>query len=234
LTDFSNKVTELLNKSNIKVTSVDFTCFAWVNKDPIPSALLDEEPNLDQEIIKTEEDKNKDKDKDSKDEGSINEDSNNTDEINSMSYNDIPTIQPVEQGTHHMANPTIWIGVLPGTLTAGVAQESSNNICAFLDPISGLPAVNIAYWELICTPSARTRYCPALLSPAKAKDPLKEVIHNVSTSVGIPVAGMQIPDMLGTLGPHFRVSDTFYAISARHNCFPHNGHNDGYRHNSTS
>lgn len=52
-----------------------------------------------------------------------------------VTYDDIPPIKPIEDGERHYTNPTIWIGVLPETLTGAVAHESSKDIRAFLDSL---------------------------------------------------------------------------------------------------
>ena len=52
-----------------------------------------------------------------------------------IGYDDIPTIAPVEDGTRHYTNPTIWVGVLPDTLSGAVAHESAKDIRTFLDEL---------------------------------------------------------------------------------------------------
>ncbi|KAG2003752.1 hypothetical protein CC2G_004334 [Coprinopsis cinerea AmutBmut pab1-1] len=101
-----DQVVMLLNQRNIKVTLVDFVRFTWVKKP------------VDREI----EDDDEDEDDDAK-------------EGEELNYDDIPRIQTVEYGDRHYTNPTIWIAVLPDTLTGSVAHASSLDIRAYLDSL---------------------------------------------------------------------------------------------------
>ena len=140
-----------------------------------------------------------------------------------LSYDDIPRIQPVEYGVRHYTNPTIWIAVLPGTLTGAVAHDSSEDIRAFLDSLC-VQGIDIAYREALYKPLSG---CPALFPPVEDGDSLKNVIDNVSVALSIPIAGRKT-SMRGTLGPYFHVGGKLYAITARHNLFLLNGDNDEY------
>ena len=53
---------------------------------------------------------------------------------------------PSGDGERHYANPTVWIGVLPETLTGAVAHESSKDICTFFDSLQ-VQYIDIAYRE---------------------------------------------------------------------------------------
>ena len=123
LTNVRSKVVEFLKQRSIQVTSVDFVRFTWLDKKP------------DQEIVEEEEDDDDDDDEDAKEEEEVN-------------YDDIPTIKPVEDGIRHLTNPTIWVGVLPETLTSTVAHESATEIHAFLDGLQ-VQNIDIAYRESI-------------------------------------------------------------------------------------
>ncbi|KAM5533614.1 hypothetical protein V8D89_012727 [Ganoderma adspersum] len=182
-----DQVVELLNQRNIRVSSVDFVRFTWLNK-------------------KTEQEIEDDED-------------GSGEEPEDLAYDDIPPIQPVEDGERHYTNPTIWIGVLPDTLTGAVAHESSKDIRAFLDSLQSV------YTTL-------SGHGPALFRPVENDDPLKDVIDNVSVPLSLPIAGRQTT-MQGTLGPYFRVGDKLYAITARHNVFLLNGDNELYRYHKT-
>ncbi|KIO20961.1 hypothetical protein M407DRAFT_29405 [Tulasnella calospora MUT 4182] len=192
-----DKVVELLDKKNIKVSSILFVRFTWLEK------------KADQEIQEEEDDDDDD-------------DDNNEEEL---TYDDIPLIQPVEDGERHYTNPTIWIGVLPETLTGAVAHEASEDIRAFLDSLQ-VQNVDIAFHESVST--SVSGHGPALFRPAKRRDPLKDVIDNVSVPLSLPIAG-RTTDMQGTLGPYFRVGDKLFAITARHNVFSLNRDNEEYR-----
>ena len=201
LTNVRSKVVELLNQKSIRVSSVDFVRFTWLNK------------KADQEI--EEEDDN--------------DDEGDAEEEEDVTYDDIPTIQPVEYGERHYTNPTIWIGVLPETLTGAVAHESSKDICAFLDSLQ-VQNVDIAYRESVY--KTLPGHGPALFPPVEDGDPLKDVINNVSVPLSLPIAGRRTT-MQGTLGPYFRVGDKLYAITVRHNVFSPNGDNELYKYHGT-
>jgi len=197
-------VVRLLNQRNIKVTSVDFVRFTWLIKKP------------DQEIEEEEDDNNK---------------NNNAkeEEEEELDYDAIPTIQPVEDGIRHYTNPTIWIGVLPETLTGARAHESSKDIHAYLDSLP-VQNIDITYRESVI--KSLTDHGPALFAPVEDGDALKEVIDKVSVSLSLPITGRKTT-MQGTLGPYFRVGDKLYAITVRHNVFLLGGDNEEYRYNST-
>ena len=159
----------LLDQKKIKVTSVDFVRFTWLNK------------HADREINEDEDDEDdNDEDDDAKEEKDFN-------------YYDIPRMQPVEYGHRHYTNLTIWIGVLPDTLSGAVAHDSSKDICAFLDSLH-IQEINIAYRESLYMPA----HGPTLLSPVEDGDSLKDVINNVSVALSLPIAGRKTT-MQGTL-----------------------------------
>ena len=192
---------KLLDGRGIKVSSVDFVRFTWLNKP------------ADREIEDDEDDDDEDEDAEEED----------------INYDDIPPIQTVEYGERHYTNPTIWIGVLPDTLSGGIAHESSKDIRGFLDSCD-VQNIDIAYRESIYKPLLG--HGPALFPPAEDGDSLKDVIDNVSVALSLAIAGRKTT-MQGTLGPYFRVGDKLYAITVRHNVFLLNGDNDEYHYNGT-
>ncbi|KAG9092620.1 hypothetical protein FS749_015563 [Ceratobasidium sp. UAMH 11750] len=157
-------------------------------------------------------------------------DDDDDDEDADVDYDDIPLIQPVEYGERHYTNHTIWIGVVPETLTGAVAHESAKDIRTFLD---SLPAQNIdiAYRESVYKTSPG--HGPALFKPVEDGDPLKEVIDNVSIPLSLSIAGGKTT-MQGTLGPYFHVGDKLYAITVRHNVFLRDGDNELHRHHESA
>ena len=199
-TNVRSKVVELLKERDIKVTSVDFVRFTWLNKKE------------DQEIDDDDEEDNDDNDEDAD------------------SYDDIPLIQSVEDGERYYTNPTIWIGIVPETLTGAVAHESSKDIRTFLDSLS-VQNIDIAYRESVYKTSPG--HGPALFKPVEDGDPLKDVIDNVSVPLSLSISGRRTT-MQGTLGPYFRVGNKLYAITVRHNVFLRDGDNDLYRYHGTS
>ena len=147
------------------------------------------------------------------------------DENDKVNYEDFARIETVEDGDRHYTNPTIWIAVLPDTLTGSVAHDSSLDIRAYLNSLP-IQNVDIAYRESTYKPSPA--HGPALFSPAEDGDSLKDVIDNVSVALSLPIAGRKTT-MQGTLGPYFHVGNKLYAITVRHNVFLLNGDNDEYR-----
>ncbi|KAI0033279.1 hypothetical protein K488DRAFT_48055 [Vararia minispora EC-137] len=201
-----DKVVDLLKERDIRVTSVDFVRFTWLNKTE------------DQEID----------DDDDDDEGEDNDDDD--DEEADVSYDDIPLIQPVEYGERHYTNPTIWIGVVPETLTGAVAHESSKDIRTFLDSLP-VQNIDIAYRESVYKTSPG--HGPAFFKLAEDGDPLKDVIDNVSVPLNLSIAGRRA-GVQGTLGPYFRVGDKLYAITVRHNVFLPDEGNQLHRHHESA
>ena len=73
-------------------------------------------------------------------------------------------IKPIEDGTRHTTPPTIWVGVLPGTLTGAVAHESATEI---LGPLKqhGVTGVDVAYRESFSKLSLGLEHFPPGLRP---------------------------------------------------------------------
>ena len=144
-----------------------------------------------------------------------------------FSYNDIPLIIPTEDGKRHYSNPTIWVGVVPNTLTAAIAFDVTKSIRAFLEELN-VTDVDIAYRETVPGPSSG----PALFSPVDdILDYRKGFIDPVSVALSLPIAGLDTT-MQGTMGPYFHVGNTLYAITVRHNLFPADASNDEFKHSS--
>ncbi|KAF9068812.1 hypothetical protein BDP27DRAFT_1223677, partial [Rhodocollybia butyracea] len=118
---------------------------------------------------------------------------------------------------------TIWVGVLPDTLTAEVAFHSSNDIFNVLKE-HGISDIDIAYRESV----ARSFSGPELFAPATAFDPLKTVIDPLTTKLGLPIADLKRLDLQGMLGFFFRVGEALYAVTARHVLFPADESNEMY------
>ena len=73
---------------------------------------------------------------------------------------------------------TIWVGVLPDTLSGEVAFHSSNDILNLLEK-HGISDVDVAYRESV----ARGFSGPKLFAPASDVDPLKAVIDPITTAL---------------------------------------------------
>ncbi|KIJ11189.1 hypothetical protein PAXINDRAFT_177375 [Paxillus involutus ATCC 200175] len=191
-----DQVVELLNKRGIKLTSVDMVQFTWLDKK-------------DDQEIQEEEDEDEDDD-----------DAQNDD---NLTYDDIPPIKPIEDGKRHTTNPTIWVGVLPDTLTGAVAHESATEILGLLKELGIAGSVDVAYRESV----AKFLHGPDLFAPVSDLNPCKDIIDNLSTPLSLPIAGRKMK-MQGTLGFYFRVRNDLYAATACHNVFPLNRDNEEY------
>ena len=142
-----------------------------------------------------------------------------------FSYNDIPLIIPTEDGKRHYSNPTIWVGVVPNTLTAAIAFDVTKSIRAFLEELN-VTDVDIAYRETVPNFSAG----PALFPPVGILSNCKGFIDPLSVALSLPIAGLKTT-MQGTMGPYFHVGNTLYAITARHNLFLANEGNEEFTFN---
>ena len=205
---------ELLDQRNIKVSSVDFVRFTWLNKKEY------------QEVWDEDEDEDgEDEDEDDEDEEEEEDDDDDDDEEEEeLSFDDILHSQPVEDGERYYTNATVWIGALLNTLPAAVAREASEDIRAFLDSLQ-VQNVDIAFRESAYNPLLG--HGPALYRPAEYGDPLKDIIDNVSVPLSLPISDGQTYTQ-GTLGPYFRVGEKLYAVTTRHNLFSLDGDNDMY------
>jgi hypothetical protein len=118
-------------------------------------------------------------------------------------------------GTVTTTPVTIWVGVLPNTLTGDVAFHSSNDILGLLKE-HGITDFDVAYRESV----VRDLSGPELFAPVSDFDPLKAIIDPVTTALGLPIAGLKTLKTEGTMGFYFRAGEDFYAVTARHVLFP--------------
>ncbi|KAG8905111.1 hypothetical protein FRB99_000675 [Tulasnella sp. 403] len=126
---------------------------------------------------------------------------------------DFEDIKAVEDGTVVITPITIWVGVLPDTLTGEVAFYSANDILGLLKQ-HGITDVEVAYRELF--------------APVSDLDPLKAVVDPLTIALGLPIAGLKTLEMQGTMGFYFRVGKELYAVTARHVLFQKDHSNDEY------
>jgi hypothetical protein len=204
LPNVRSKVVELLKGEDVSISSVDFVRFTWRNK------------REDREI-------------DSEEEEEVEDGAEEGDEDDEDAYDSFAPIERIEDGDQYFTNPTIWIGVLPETLTGPRASELGQKIRAFLDELK-VKEVDIAYRESIAQSLVGNR--PALTAPVESGDPLEGFIDNVSVALSLPIAGRKTT-MQGSLGPYFQHNDKLYAITARHNLFLANDGNAPYKYNGT-
>lgn len=118
---------------------------------------------------------------------------------------------------------TIWVGVLPGTLASQVAFDSANDILPMLQQ-HGITDIDVAYRESVFKPSSG----PVLFRHASDLDPLRHVIDWLTTSLGLPIAGLKTLNMQGTMGFYFKAGEELYGVTARHVFFPEDEGNDDY------
>jgi hypothetical protein len=118
---------------------------------------------------------------------------------------------------------TIWVGVQENSTTGKVAFESSQDILDLLKQHS-IDDIDVAFRES----EARFLTGPPLLGPVDDDDHLKNVIHSVTTALGLPIAGEKTPESQGTLGFYFHVGKELYGVTARHVLFDVNETNTEY------
>lgn len=197
------KIVGLLKQENTDISSVDFVRFTWLNKRPGQAIDSDEE----------EEGESEQEDED--------------DVIDVADYDQIARIALVEDGDRFVSNPTVWIGVIPDSLTATAASEVAKGIRHYLDGLD-VGRIDIAFRE------SKFKFLagPALFSPVDDGDALKPVIDNVSVTLSLSIQGLKTA-MQGTLGPYFCANGNLYAITVRHNLFLLDDNNEEYRYNRT-
>jgi len=137
-------------------------------------------------------------------------------------------IEVAPYGTVVTTPVTIWVGVLPDTLTGEEAFHSSNDILDLLKE-HGIFDFDVAYRESM----VRGFSGPELFAPVSDLDPLKAVIDPVTTALGLPIAGLKTLKSQGTMGFYFRVGKLLYAVTARHVLFPEGEGNNPYRYVGT-
>ncbi|KAH9985617.1 hypothetical protein BJV74DRAFT_775506 [Russula compacta] len=201
-----SKVVELLDQRNIMHSSIDLVRFSWVEENKGDE---DDEENEDDEDNEEENEKTED------------DNENNEDDVDDE---DIDVNIKVALYRTVITTPvTIWVGVLPDTLTGEVAFHSSNDILDLLNE-DGISDVDVAYRESV----ARGFSGPELFAPVSILDPLKAVIDPVTTALGLPIAGLKTLYRQGTMGFYFRVGKDLYAVTARHVLFPEDEGNNSY------
>ena len=198
-TDIRSKVVELLDQRNIQHSSVDLVRFSWVEDNEDDGDIKYDEDTEDNEDIEDDED--------IADDGDIED----------------VDIKVAPYGTVVTTPVTIWVGVLPDTLTGEVAFHSSNDILGLLKE-HGISDIDVAYRESM----ARFFSGPELFAPVSNFDPLKSVIDPVTTALGLPIAGLRTLHSQGTMGFYFRVGEDLYAVTARHVLFPEGEGNNTY------
>ena len=99
---------------------------------------------------------------------------------------DIIDTEVTPYGTIVTTPVTIWVGVLPDTLTGEVAFHSSNEILDLLKKY-GISDVDVAYRESV----AKGFSGPELFAPVPDLHPLKAFVDPVTTALGLPIASLK-------------------------------------------
>ncbi|KAI6007528.1 hypothetical protein F5J12DRAFT_828698 [Pisolithus orientalis] len=231
-----SEVVRLLDRRNIQFSSVDLVRFSWVKHNEENEDEEDEEEDKDDEDDQENEDDKDDQENEDDEDDQENEDDED-DQENEDDEDDQENEDDEDDGTDEydpdigflpprtvVTTPvTIWVGVLPDTLTGEVAFKSSNDILDFLKE-HGISDVDVAYRESVANGSSG----PELFAPVWDFDPLKAVIDPVTTSLSLPIAGFETLYSLGKLGFYFKVGQDLYAVTARHVLFPENEGNNAY------
>jgi hypothetical protein len=95
-----------------------------------------------------------------------------------------------------------------------MAYESSQGILSLLKK-HDIVDVEVAFRE------SETQFLtgPRLLAPVDDDSHLKNVIHSLTTALGLPIAGEKTPESQGTMGFYFRIGKDLYGVTARHVLF---------------
>ena len=198
-----SKAVEHLKNGQIRFSSVELVCFTWL------------EAKDDQEDLEEEEDDDDDDDDDGDGE------TTNQGDL-SLEYDKMPPVKFIEDRIRYTTPPTIWVGVLPDTLTSAVAHELATEILGIVNQY-GVPGVDVAFRESV----AHFSHDPGLFAPVDDDDHRKDAIDNLSTVLSLSIAGRKT-SMQGTLTCFFRVGKELYAITARHNLFKDGKDDDEY------
>jgi hypothetical protein len=208
----SSRVVHLLNQREIKFSSVDLVCFRWVEKkEDIGGG---EGGDDDEGGEGSDDDEGGDSSK-----GSNSGEGGDDDKdvgINTM-------VGPREKV---ITTPdTIWVGVLPDTLTGKIASQSSEDILALLKEYS-ISDIDVAYRESVVSDFKG----PKLFAPVPNCNPLLTIIDPLTTALSLPIAGLKTLHKEGTMGFYFRAKDGYYAVTARHILFAECEGNMEYKH----
>ena len=118
--------------------------------------------------------------------GENEDDEDNKDDEDDEDIEDYEDIEVAPCGAVVTTPVTIWVGVLPDTLTGEEAFHSSNDILDLLKE-HGIFDLDVAYRESV----ARGFSGPELFAPVLDLDPLKAVIDPVTTALGLSIAGLK-------------------------------------------
>ncbi|KAG2075077.1 hypothetical protein BDR04DRAFT_77602 [Suillus decipiens] len=131
-----------------------------------------------------------------------------------------------EQMPATLSPTTIWIGVLPDSLTGKDASNLAKAILALLED-EGITAVDVEFRESVFRRSGSRE----LYEPASDLDATRHVIDPLTTALGLPIAAAKTPHFQGTMSFYFQVANDLYGVTARHVLFPADEDNLDYTYN---
>ncbi|TCD65996.1 hypothetical protein EIP91_001943 [Steccherinum ochraceum] len=199
------QVVKLLDQRNILHSSVDLVRFCW----PETSDRVDE---FNKAVVEANARENQEESEDkaeSHDAGNVKA---------YAKYGDL-VITPI----------TIWIGVLPDTLTSELAFQSSNDVLALLKQ-HGIFDVDVAYRESVAVDLAGSE----TFAPVANDHPSKDIIYPLPTALGLPIADLRTRNMQGTIAFYFKVGSDLYGVTSRRVFFPEYSGNIGYTYETGS
>ncbi|KAI0701135.1 hypothetical protein C8T65DRAFT_709546 [Cerioporus squamosus] len=112
---------------------------------------------------------------------------------------------------------TLWVGVLPDSLTAEDAHSAACVCLALLGEFD-IADVEVAFRTSIYTRSAG----PKLLEPVDIFHPTVDVRTPLTPLLGLRIAPRNMPHVEGTGGFYFAEGDKLFLVTARHVLFPPN------------
>ena len=131
------------------------------------------------------------------------------------------TIDPVcfgEEGKNEADTLYLWIGVIPGSLSFENTQVTANG-CKHILHNAGFQDIEIAFREALYIRSGG----PRLLEHNPSVDPIADIQHPFTPSLGIQIAPRATPHFEGTGALYLRESSQskrVFLLTARHVALP--------------
>ena len=113
--------------------------------------------------------------------------------------------------------------MLLDSITSNATFKFSQDILTLLKQYD-IHDIDVVYCESVAQPFTGLK----LLALISNLDPLKDVIDWVTTALSLPIAGLKMLHMQGTLGFYFQVGDDLYGVMGCHVLFPVNQGNSSY------
>lgn len=134
--------------------------------------------------------------------------------------------QAIRDAGRRHTNATIWIGVLPRTLSFLEAHETAMEIIQSLLPLVS-QKLDVSFREAVVERLGNSR--PPLFAPDQAHSPLADLKQRLAVSLGQCIA-LRRAQKEGTLGLFFHTGSELCAVTARHVLFDsrHNEQVYGY------